>query len=88
MDLQKKTHLTGLIPGNPGRRVTKPTAALAQRAFCSINLVIMENPDGTKAFHITGIKDIHILILDLMRIDKICLSYLRPTTEVDLFCPK
>lgn len=66
---QDKPYLTKIVPGNPGKKVYKPTTSAILRAFKSIHLVKVKLPNQVATFHTTGLEQRHIEILRLYGID-------------------
>ena len=62
---QNKEHLTGIIPGNPGRKVQQPTCKAMLKTFCAIAVVWVLMPDQIMA-SVTQIKPVNIQILELL----------------------
>ncbi len=61
--------LTGLVPGNPGRKVDQPTTTLLLRAFRPIKLFIFQLPPGSKQYQIDPLNNIQLKILELLKFD-------------------
>jgi transposase len=65
---KSKKEFKGVVPGNPGRKVPQPTAEQILRAFTYVILTQVREPTGGVTYTLTGFKEVHRHILDLMDI--------------------
>lgn len=66
---QDKPYLTKIVPGNPNKKVYKPTTSAILKAFKPIHLVKVTSNNQVATFHTTGLEQHHLDILRLYGID-------------------
>lgn len=65
---QNREQLTGLVPGNPGRKVKQPTTALLLRAFTTIKLFVFQLPTGPIQFQVEPLNSTQMKILKALKL--------------------
>lgn len=66
--MQQKIAIAGLVPGNPTRSTTRPTAERILAAFEPLHLVIRQTSDGTVSFLNETLSKIQMQILELLEL--------------------
>lgn len=65
VERQSQPYLTELVPGNPGKKVRRPTTKLVLSAFKYVQITFVSMPDGQRFAQVQGLKDhlLHIIRL-------------------------
>ena len=65
---QEQDFLTNLVPGNPGRKVHRPTTSLILGAFKQVQIIYLSTAQGTPVAHLQGVQEHHLRLLRLLRL--------------------
>lgn len=66
---EQKTAISGLVPGNPKRQTTHPSAERLLAVFDKLHLVIVETDDGlASGYLLESLSPLHAFILDLLQL--------------------
>ncbi|WP_367390835.1 hypothetical protein [Lewinella sp. LCG006] len=65
---EQNSYLTNLVPGNPGRKVERPTTSLVLSAFRSVQMIYIMTDDHKASVHLQGIEEHHLRLLKMMRL--------------------
>ena len=65
---EQNSYLTNLVPGNPGRKVERPTTSLVLSAFRNVQMIYIMTDDHKASVHLQGIEEHHLRLLKMMRL--------------------